>query len=77
MNSTPLMQQSALALPPHPELLPFEQDLIKLTQKDYIELKWQAAFWKTQHGRVIEREALLKEQLKQKDATISNLKQHL
>lgn len=71
------MQQSALSLLPNPELLPFEQNLIKLTQKDYIELKWQAAFWKTQHGRVIKREALLKEQLKQKDAMISNLKQHL
>ena len=55
----------------------FFGSLIQITQKDYIELKCQAAYWKTQHERVVGREEILKEQLKQKDARISNLKQHL
>jgi transposase len=56
---------------------PFDQRTVQITKKDHVELKWQASFWKTQHKRVAAREEILKEQLKQKDAKISNLKQHL
>ncbi len=55
----------------------FFGSLIQITQKDYLELKCQAAYWKTQYKRVVGREEILKEQLKQKNARISNLKQHL
>ena len=47
------------------EILPFDQRLVQLTQKEHIQLKWQANFWKTQHERSIAREEILKEQLKQ------------
>ena len=77
MNRSLLLRQSALEPLSPTELLPFEQKLVTLTKKDYIELKWQAAFWKTQHERVLAREEILKEQLRQKEAMISNLKQHL
>ncbi len=70
MNSL-LLQQSALVPPALSEKhLPFNQSLIQFTQKDYIELKCQAVYWKTQHERVVGREEILKEQLKQKDARI-------
>ena len=47
------------------EILPFDQRLVQLTQKEHIQLKWQANFWKTQHERSIAREEILKKQLKQ------------
>ena len=59
------------------EILPFDQRLIQLTQKDYVQLKWQANFWKTQHERSIAREEILKERLKQKEAIIRDLNQRL
>lgn len=66
MNSIPLQQLALEAIPSPEGLLPFENNLVKLTQKDYIELKWQASFWKALHERVAARENTLKEQLKQK-----------
>ena len=59
------------------EILPFDQRLIQLTQKDYVQLKWQANYWKTQHERSIAREEILKERLKQKEAIIRDLNQRL
>ncbi len=79
MNNSPL-QQSGLdtsLCSPTEECLPFEKTLIKLTQQDYVELKWNASYWKTQHARAFARGSMLKEQLKQKDAVISNLKYRL
>ena len=76
MNSYPLPEIS-LDSPPAKELLSFENNLITLTQAKYVELKWQANFWKAQYKRSSAREETLKEKLKQNLATISNLKQHL
>jgi len=59
------------------EILPFDQRLIQLTQKDYVQLKWQSNYWKTQHERSIAREEILKERLKQKEAIIRDLNQRL
>ena len=59
------------------EVLPFEQRIIQLTQKDYIHLKWQANYWKTQHERVVVREESLKEKIKQLEAVIRDLNQRL
>jgi transposase len=52
-------------------------DLVVLTKKEYIELKWSANYWKAQHGRAIEREAVLKEKPKQSQAQIRDLKQRI
>ena len=78
MNSHPLQQ-----LPLHTPVLDGElltssvMQMITVTQEDYTELKWQAEYWKAQHARSIAREEALKEELKQKDATIRDLKQRL
>src|SRR5215204_2922245 len=76
MNSYPLPKTS-LDQAPAKEPLPFENNLITLTQAKYIELKWQSSFWKTQYEKSSAREEGLKEKLKQSIARISNLKQHL
>ena len=52
-------------------------DLVVLTRKESIELKCRANYWKAQHRRAIEREALLKEKLQQSQAQIRDLKQRL
>ena len=77
MNSSPLQESRLEAGPSTEGSLVFEKTLVTLSQKDYIELKWQASFWKAQHGRIATREGILKEVLKQKSAAISNLKHHL
>jgi len=67
MNNCPLQ-----IVPTNPPLLEGEvllfavQKTITLTQQEYIELKWQAAYWKSHHARAIVREAELKEELKKK-----------
>jgi transposase len=63
LNQSALDQTLQQAL--NEEILPFDQRLVQLTQKEHIQLKWQANFWKTQHERSIAREEILKEQLKQ------------
>jgi transposase len=78
MNSHPLQQ---LPLDPpviEGEILPSSAaQMVTLTQQEYIELKWQGEYWKAQHTRSIAREEALKEKLKQRDATIRDLKQRL
>ena len=59
------------------ELLPFVARTITLPYADYVALKSEAAYWKTQHTRVIVREEELKERLKHKEAIIRDLNQRL
>ena len=47
------------------EVLPFDQRVVQLTQTEYIQLKWQANFWKMNYERKAEQEKILKELLKQ------------
>lgn len=56
---------------------PLEENLVVLTQKEHIELKWNANFWKTQHSRTKKRELALKQELQQAKAEIVILKQRL
>jgi transposase len=78
MNSHPLQQ-----LPLHPPVLEGELllssvvQMVTLTQQEHTELKWQGEYWKVQHTRSIAREEALKEELKERDATIRDLKQRL
>src|SRR5258705_12673634 len=38
---------------------PFSQQPVVLTKQAYIELKWEANYWRAQHERLLEREAAL------------------
>ena len=77
MNSYPLQQA-----PENPEalediLLPFAARFISLPESELIQLRCDASYWKAQHARAIEREEVLKEELKQKEAMIRDLSQRL
>src|SRR5215510_6579121 len=56
---------------------PFSQQTVVLTKQAYIELKWQANYWRTQYEQLIEREAALKAQIEAYQATIRDLTQRL
>lgn len=78
MNSHPLHQLSLNPEALNVELLssPLVQ-MVTLPQPEYIELKWQGEYWKAQHTRSLAREEILKEEIKQRDSTIRELKQRL
>jgi transposase len=56
---------------------PFAQQTVVLTKQAYIELTWQANYWRAQHARSVEREAALTAQVASLEATIRDLTQRL
>src|SRR6266436_5669956 len=56
---------------------PFSQQTMVLTKQDYIELKWEANYWRAQHARLVEREAALKAQVEALEAKVRDLNQRL
>ena len=48
-----------------------------LTKQAYIELKWQANYWRAQYEQLVEREAALKAEIEAHQATIRDLTQRL
>src|SRR6266478_2464200 len=56
---------------------PFSQQTVVLTKQAYIQLKWQAHYWRAQHERLVEREAALKADVEALQATIRDLNQRL
>src|SRR5713101_2103715 len=56
---------------------PFSQQTVVLTKQAYIELKWEANYWRAQHARLVEREAALQAEVEAHQATIRDLKQRL
>ena len=56
---------------------PFSQQTVVLSKQTYIELKWQANYWKAQYERLQEREVALKAEVEAHLATIRDLKQRL
>jgi transposase len=56
---------------------PFSQQTVVLTKQAYIELKWEANYWRAQHARLVEREAALKTEVETLQATIRDLTQRL
>ena len=56
---------------------PFSQQTIVLTKQAYIQLKWEAHYWRRQHERLVEREAALKAEVETLQATIRDLNQRL
>ena len=56
---------------------PFVGRQVWLSQAEFIQLKWDANYWKAQHERSCAREAALKQELAYKEAKIRDLKQRL
>ncbi len=56
---------------------PFSQQTVVLTKQAYIELRWQANYWRAQHERLVEREATLQAEVAALQATIRDLTQRL
>jgi transposase len=59
------------------DVTPFSQQSVVLTKQAYIELKWEAHYWRAQHARLLEREAALKAVVATLHATIRDLNQRL
>lgn len=56
---------------------PFSQQTVVLTKQAYIQLKWEAHYWRRQHERLLERESALKAEVEAHQATIRDLQQRL
>ena len=56
---------------------PFAQQTVVLTKQAYIELTWQANYWRAQYEQVVEREATLQAEGEAHQATIRDLPQRL
>src|SRR2546428_1208341 len=56
---------------------PFSQQTVVLTKQAYIELTWEANYWRAQHARLVEREAALKGEVAALQSTIRDLTQRL
>jgi hypothetical protein len=68
---------SALATGNGNDVTPFSQQSVVLTKQAYIELKWEAHYWRAQHARLLEREAALKAQVEVLEAQVRDLNQRL
>src|SRR5712691_8036593 len=73
----PLISTSALTPDNATNTPPFSQQTVVLTKQAYIEIKWEANYWRAQHARLVEREAALKREVETLQATIRDLKQRL
>ena len=56
---------------------PFSQVVITLTQEEYVQLKWDANYWKGQYTQVKQKNEDLKLELESANARIRDLKQRL
>jgi transposase len=56
---------------------PFSQQTVVLTKQDYIELTWQAHYWRAQYEQLVERETALKMEIAAHQAMIRDLTQRL
>src|SRR5438132_9422355 len=79
MESTLLHVISPSELAPGDETgtTPFAQQTVVLTKQAYVELKWQANYWRAQYEQLMEREAALKAEIEAYQATIRDLTQRL
>ena len=55
----------------------FASNLVTIPRKEFIRLRWDGNYWKAQHQRACEREAVLKEELAKKEALIKDLQHRL
>lgn len=72
-----LISTSELAPDNGTSATPFSRQTVVLRKQAYIELKWEANYWRAQHARLVEREAALKTEVETLQATIRDLNQRL
>lgn len=72
-----LTQESSLSKLALGSATPFSQQTVVLSKQSYIELKWQANYWRAQYEQSVKREAALKAELDAHQATIRDLNQRL
>ena len=79
MESTLPQGMSTSELAPRHEgsATPFSQQTVVLTKQAYIQLKWEAHYWRAQHARLVQREAALKAQVEALEAQVRDLNQRL
>jgi hypothetical protein len=56
---------------------PFAQQTVVLTKQAYIELLWQAHYWRAPYEQLVERETALKAEVEAQQAPIHDLTQRL
>src|SRR5713226_3047056 len=77
-NTLPQVMSTSELAPVHEGgATPFSQQTVVLTKQAYIQLKWEAHYWRRQHARLVEREAALKAEVEALQATIRDLNQRL
>ena len=70
-------------IPPHQpavfrkEGTPFSKAIVSLTKQEYIQLKWDGRYWKSQHDRAAARADIFKQELELAQARIRDLEQRL
>ena len=79
MESPPSSEQSSAELvsDQKPRSTPYSQQTVTLPKQAYIDLKWQASYWRSQYKKCAAREAALKAEIEIHQATIRDLKQRL
>lgn len=59
------------------DLSPDSQPYISIPESEYLELKNQAGYWKSMHQKALVREEILKQEIKEKDGQIRDLRNRL
>lgn len=77
-HATPAAEETPCA-PPSPEATatPFARKRVEISQEEYIQLKWDARYWRGQHQRGLLREAEQKTQIEELLAQVRDLRQRL
>src|SRR5215470_9749656 len=74
----PQMRSTSELAPRHEgRATPFSQQTVVLTKQAYIQLKWEAHYWRRQQERLVEREAALQAEVQTLQAPIRDLTQRL
>jgi hypothetical protein len=77
-SSLPQVRSTSELAPGHEgSATPFSQQTVVLTKQAYIQLTWEAHYWRRQHERLVERETALKAEVEALQATIRALNQRL
>jgi transposase len=77
-SSLPQVRATSELAPGHEgSATPFSQQTVVLTKQAYIQLTWEAHYWRRQHERLVARETALKAEVEALQATIRDLNQRL
>lgn len=77
-HATPAPEETPCApLSPEATATPFARQRVEISQAEYIQLKWDARYWRQQHQRGLRREAEQKTQIEGLLAQVRDLRQRL